>query len=196
MRTRAVRAVVGLMAVVLSAGCGVASSDGPQPLPSDLASLARPAVAPPLATTPAAPTTDVAVTWVRHRTLVLAHRAVVARGRQARLDAALEVLIGGPDRVEVNSGLTTLIPSDASMKADLKGHRATIGVHLAVQPPGNLGLAVGQVAVTALAIRGVRSVTFTVDGVAVHVPLPGGNESRGPVTARDYRGVVKTPHLG
>jgi hypothetical protein len=53
-----------------------------------------------------------------------------------------------------------------------------------------LPLAVGQIAVTALAVPRVRTVVFSVDGLPTSVPLPGGRGDASVVRLSDYRTVL------
>jgi spore germination protein GerM len=179
-RRFAVVAVVAIAASLLS-GCGVPSSDGPEPLSSDIDLLT------PLATPSEteASTVKVKVAWVSGKRLRLVNRSVVAQGRQGRVDSALTALVGGPDSSEQTKGFITLVPPDTLLDPDLAGRRATVDVTLATTP-ANQQLAVGQIAMTVLATPGVESVAFTVDGSRVSVPLPDGTRSDGPVTRHDY----------
>ena len=169
---------VGLVA----SGCGVPSSDGPEVLPSDIAAIG-PTTTNQVATDAAVP---VGVAWIRGKRLMVVDRLVAATGREERVKAALGALVGGPDAAEQQARLTTLVPPDAVLTAQLSGRRAVVNLALG-SGPVNQSLAVGQVALTTLSVRGVHSVVFTVDGTATSVPLPSGKESKGPVTARDYR---------
>lgn len=184
--------VVSTLAVSLTA-CGVSAGNGPQPIDSDIAELLKPKVTP----TPAETTKQrlLAVTWVRGEKLVRAVRLGVAETRQERLDAALQVLLSGPGPREQTKGLTTLLPPDVVARSEVKRGRAVIALELGGGvEPGGLSLAVGQVAVTALAVPRVRSVVFTVGGAPTAVPVP---RTRGPgrdtarvVRASDYRSVL------
>ena len=165
--------------------CGVPSTDGPQALPPDIAVI-RPA---PTDTSVIDATQTVGVAWIRGQRLIVIDRLVAAEARAELVNAALGVLVGGPNTVEREEGLTTLVPPDASLTAQLSGRRAVVELQLGLAPV-NQSLAVGQVALTALSVRGVRSVEFTVNGTPTSVPLPGGEESKGPVTARDYKDSV------
>ena len=180
---------VSAVAILAAAACGVPSSDGPQPLASDFDAIGpQPTVSE--SNTQSANTARVGVAWVHGKKLRLVDRSVVANSRQSRVDAALNALVGGPDASEQARGFTTSVPPDTVLRPNLVGRRAVVDVTLVSLPPANQPLAFGQVAVTVLNIRGVRSVTFTVDGSPVPVPLPNGSKSHGPVTKRDYRKVV------
>ena len=162
-------------------GCGVPSSDGPEPLSPDI-DLLGPLPTP---TETEAETVKVKVAWVLGKTLRPVDRAVVAEGRQGRVDSSLTALVGGPDSSEQSKGFTTLVPPDTILDPELDRHRATVDLTLATTPR-NQQLAIGQIALTVLAVRGVRSVRFTVAGSPVSVPLPDGSRSKGPVKRHDY----------
>jgi len=188
-------ASVGLVLVLplpLTA-CGVSSSDGPQPIDSDIAELLQPVETPTPAET--ALQQRLTVTWVRGDKLVRTVRLGVAESRQERLDAALDGLLSGPGPVEQTRGLTTLLPPDLLVDGEVRRNRVVVDIVLgAGLESSGLPLAVGQVAVTALAVPGVSSVAFTVDGSPTVVPVPS-NRRPGPDTARvvrmlDYRPVL------
>ena len=169
----------------LATGCGVPSSDGPQVLPSDVAALGPS----PADSAPANATVTVGVAWIQDRRLTVVNRLVAGDNRVGWVNAALGALVGGPNAVEQGAGLTTLVPPDAVLTAQLAGRRAVVNLDLG-SASVNQSMAVGQVALTTLSVRGVRSVLFTVNGVPTDVPLPGGKASNGPVTARDYRASI------
>jgi hypothetical protein len=177
--------VAALLAVSLT-GCGVPSSDGPEPLSPDI-DLLGPLPTP---TETEAETVEVKVAWVLGKDLGLVARSVVAEGRQGRVDSALTALVGGPDSSEQSKGFTTLVPPDTILDPELNRHRATVDLTLATTA-ANQQLAVGQIALTVLAIAGVRSVRFTVAGSPVAVPLPDGSRSKRPVRRHDYVKVLQ-----
>lgn len=182
--------VIVVAASVLS-GCAALTSDGPRPVDSDIAALLDPQLTPSVSG-PAAPQQKVAVAWVKGGQLELRDRVVSARTRQDELDAALLELVAGPDPLEGDRGLTTLVPPDVVLLGDVKRARAAIELALVTPPgPGTLPLVVGQIALTALSVSGVRSVVFTVDGVVTEVPLPDSGGLTRVVTARDYRDVLR-----
>ena len=174
---------------VLVAGCGVPATDGPQPVDSDIAQLLEPAPSPTATVT--AELRQITVTWVRGDSLARAQRAGSAETRQQRLDVALEMLLTGPRPAEQIKGSTTLLPPDLQLAGEVQKRRAVIEltVDTGLEPVG-LPLAVGQVAVTALAVPRVRSVVFSVDGVPTPVPLPNNRGDARVVRLSDYRGVL------
>jgi hypothetical protein len=184
-----------MLATLAVAGCSVPAGDTPRPVDSDIAALLEPEITPTPTPTETARERLLTATWVRGAKLVRVERLGVADTRQDQLDAALTVLLGGPLPVEQQQGFTTLLPPDVQVTGEVKRTRAVVAltVGTGLEPDG-LPLAVGQVAVTALSVAGVRSVVFTVDGVPTVVPLPG-DDGSGRDTARvvrlvDYRSVL------
>ena len=177
--------------MVLVAGCGVPASDGPKPVDSDIAQLLEPAPTP----TPTVTTEprQITVTWVRGDSLARVQRVGSAETRQQFLDVALAMLLDGPRSAEQIKGSTTLLPPDLQLTGEVQKRRAVIEltVDTALEPVG-LPLAVGQVAVTALAVPRVRSVVFSVDGVPTPVPLPNGRGDARIVRLSDYRGILSS----
>jgi len=171
---------VVLLALLLT-GCGVPAG-GPEPIPTDVAIVA------PRESPTTSPETGrmVGVSWVKGDRLTVVDRLVAALGREERVNAALALLLAGPDEEASRRGLTSAIPPGSSAFAELSGQRAVVEVDLGPAPI-NSTLAAGQIALTALSVPGVQSVVFTVDGVATDVPLPNGRDSNGPVTADDYQ---------
>lgn len=187
------RAGLALLVVLPLSACGVSEGDAPRPIDSDIAELLQPEEEP----TPVEATQQrlLMVTWVRGDKLVRAVRLGVADTRQERLDAALSALLGGPRPVEKTRGFTTLLPPDVVVAGEVKRARVFIEVEFGGGvETGGLPLAVGQVAVTALALPRVRSVLFTVDGTPTVVPVPSrrgsGKNTARVVRASDYRTVI------
>jgi spore germination protein GerM len=108
------------------------------------------------------------------------------------LDAALFELEVGPRPTEQRQGYRTLLPVDLVIEGELRGTRAAIDLKLTTPTEtGGVALAVGQIAVTALAVPHVRSVVFSVNGRRTKVEVPGRQRGVGVVRERDYRGVLK-----
>jgi spore germination protein GerM len=185
-------ALASVSTLVLTA-CGVPAGDGPQPVDTDIAQLLQPEATP--SSTATTKPRLLTVTWVRGDKLVRTARLGAAETRQERLDAAIHVLLDGPRPVDHTRGFTTLLPPDVQVTGDVKRGRVVIELTVpAGLEPGGLPLAVGQVAVTALAVPRVRTVVFTIDGETTAVPLPdrkgpGRNDAR-VVRASDYRSVL------
>jgi spore germination protein GerM len=177
---------VALLAVSMTA-CGVPPSDGAQPVESDIAALLSRGADTPTASTGQV---DAVVTWVSGDQLVTTTRQVSAETRQEQLDAALVALLAGPSTDEQQSGLTTLLPPDLEVDGVVEGGRVVLDLTAAsALEPGGVPLAVGQAALTALGVPGVRRVIFAVGGEPTPVPLPDGSTAR-VVRATDYRTVT------
>ena len=193
-RRGAVRTIAAALVLVFPLpACGVSVGDGPRPIDSDIAELLQPEEAP--TTSETDPQRVLTVTWVRGDKLKRAARLGVAETRQEQLDAALIALLGGPSPAERTRGFTTLLPPDVQVVGEVKRGRAVIALELgAGLEPGGLPLAVGQVALTALAVPRVRTVVFTVDGTRTSVPVPSargsGRETVRVVRESDYRTVL------
>ena len=189
------RRIVGLTAAVvalmLATACGVPPSDGARPVQSDIAGLLERDNGSPDAT--AIEDVRTPVVWVREDRLVPSVRFVPAGLPQEQLDAALAALLAGPKPEEQERGLATLLPPDLRIDAVVEGRRAVVDLGITTAPEaGRLPLAVGQVALTALGVPEVRSVTFLVDGDPTSVDLPGGGTAR-VVRLSDYADVVRPP---
>lgn len=187
-RFRAVVPVLVLLVAVTTA-CGVPPSDGAAPIAPDVANLLERGA--PGETDGTAGQVDAVVAWVRDDRLVTTIRQVAAETRQEQLDAALAALLAGPGPEEQQIGLTTLLPPDLVVDGVVEGARVVLDLTAAsTLEPGRVPLAVGQTALTALGVPGVRGVTFAVDGEATRVPVPGGGTTR-VVRATDYRDVTE-----
>ncbi len=182
-------AVALAASLALLAGCGVPVGDGPRPVDSDIAQLLVPEPTP--TATATAEQVKLTVTWVRGDSLARTQRVGVAETRQERLDVALGELLRGPRPAEQIKGFTTLLPPDVQVAGEVQRRRVLIEltVDTGIEPVG-LPLAVGQIAVTALAVPRVRTVVFSVDGVRTSVPLPGGRGDASVVRLSDYRTVL------
>jgi hypothetical protein len=170
--------------LVVTMGCGVPSSEAPEPLAPDLAAIGEV----PERVEPTTGVTRVGIAWIRGRKLQVVDRPVDAEGRLERVNVALDALVSGTLPVAEEAGLVSLVPSDAVLDAGLSGRRATVALDLGSGESDPL--AIGQVAMTVLAVKGVQSVEFTVNGRKTDVPLPSGEVSDGPVTVRDYADVL------
>ncbi len=194
MRGIGVRGSVGVVVVaalvVGLAGCAVPDGSEAHPVDSDIAGLLSPQATPsPVETLPPRP---VSVTWVRGNMLDRVGRFVPASSRSELLKAALFELEVGPRPTEQRQGYRTLLPVDLVIEGELRRTRASIDLKLTTPTEtGGVALAVGQIAVTALAVPHVRSVVFSVNGRRTKVEVPGRQRGVGVVRERDYRGVLK-----
>ena len=135
------------------------------------------------------------MTWVRGDKLVRAVRLGCCRDPAAASGCRVRGLPSGPRPLEQKRGLTTLLPPDLVVKGDVKRGRVVVDLEVgAGLEPTGLPLAVGQVAITALAVPRIRSVVFTLDGTPTAVPVPStrgtGRDTARVVRASDYRTVL------
>lgn len=177
--------VAALLGVSAVAGCGVPTTDGAQPLPTDLAELAPVQQEQGAVSTPTR-VTDLA--WVRHGRLRLSPRAVAASDASTQAAAALSAAIAGPTTEELSRGLATEIPPDLQASLALDGTEAVVDLRGPSDAVGggNVTLATAQLALAVLLVPGVDAVTFTVEGVPAEVPRADGRVRSGPVTLADY----------
>ncbi|MEV0002708.1 GerMN domain-containing protein [Micromonospora sp. NPDC050980] len=183
------RLVPALLAVVLLAGCGVPVDDEPR--------LVR---EPPgrFPTTPAGtPTADPdgragePFCFVRDGGLAVVKRRVDGL---PGVDAHLQHLLAGPDSAERRSGLATALPGTVAVAgATLAGSVATVDVREAGQDVGRNDevLAFGQIVCSLTQRPDVDSVAFRRDGQPLEVPRADGSVSALPLTAADYRPLMR-----
>jgi hypothetical protein len=174
-----------LAAAAVTSGCGVPSSDGPQPLPSELAELA-----PHLQESAAATAQNVLtqLAWVKGDAIRLSPRAVTADDVASQAAAALDAVIAGPSEAELARGLSTEVRPDLVASLVMEGGGAIVDLPFS---PGDVRLATAQLALAVLLVPGVESVTFTIDGVPADVPRADGKVRPGPVTLDDYASLVR-----
>jgi spore germination protein GerM len=182
---------LGLVVVLVVAGCGVPTQDSPVPirpeaLPSRLQETARPRdVSPPTA---GPGQVSVVVNFVRKDRLVRSVREVPNGPEQDRLAAIVAALIAGPTERERASGISSALPAGLQLTvAALHGNRAVIG--LTGETAGSAAenvLAVGQIVLSATAISAIKEVTFERDGLPVEALLADGALTTNPLTAADY----------
>jgi hypothetical protein len=173
--------------VVATSSCGVPATDGPQPLPSELAELA-----PQLqeSATPATRSVSTQLAWVKGDAIRLSQRTVTADDVASQAAAALDAVIAGPSDAELARGLSTEVRPDLVASLVLEGGSAIVDLQ-ASGGPGDARLATAQLALAVLLVPGVDSVTFTIDGVPADVPRADGKVGPGPVTLADYATMVR-----
>jgi len=184
MPSRASRHVVAalLVAALSLAGCGVRPEDRPQPIH----------------TTAPAPTEsdgDPHATGPRLTVFFVRDAALAAVQRPTDVltsAAALDLLVDGPTRVEVSSGIrTVLAPEIEGVNQEFGDGLATVSVTrgFAGLTGTNQLLAVAQVVWTLTDLASVTAVRFVVEGAPVEVPTDDGLTDR-PVVRDDYRSVA------
>lgn len=194
MTGRALRAIViaALAAVLVS--CGVPRSTEPQAVPEERVPyglLAPSPVAPPSPTTqePQVALTVPQVYYVESEELKPVPVPLEASGAEVVVRLLLERLAAGPAETERANGLDSALGFGLGLGlASLADGVATIELVGAIEPPSadRLPLAVGQIVLTATSVEGVDAVVLLRDGAPVNVPLPGGEQVVGPVTATPY----------
>ena len=187
---RVAGAAIGL--VVLVAGCGVATDDGPRALPrGDVPfELLAPSTTTVSSTTPVAVTTEVPVYLVGAGRLNVVRRLVES---PPSLFRAIESLLAGPTADEAGAGLRSAVTNQTRLLSvrvqsgvatiDLSGEFATIGGQEQI-------LALAQLVYTATAAQGVLGVRFSLDGKTVEVPRGDGTLSQEPLGPADYAGLA------
>jgi spore germination protein GerM len=196
-RHRAAVVAVALALAVLT-GCGVPTGGAPSTIaPEDVPyGLASPsptasATAPPEANAEAS-----RVHWLDATdTLVPRVREVSGTTRRDRLASLLDQLAAGPTKEERDQQLSTALPPELRLSVTgLESGTATIDLDaLGQAPAGTAGRrAVAQIVLTATSVPGVQAVLLEVAGQPIEAPLPGGELTAQPLTARDYT-VFATP---
>jgi hypothetical protein len=176
------RALVLLVAAVLMAGCGVR----PQDQPEQVITVAPPSVEAGADSRPVGP--RLTVFFVRDAVLAPVQRTTDA----ATTVAALDLLVEGPTRAEVGTGIrTALAPEVVGVEQPFPDRVATVAVTRGFTglTGGNQLLAVAQVVWTLTDLPTVAAVRFTVDGAPVEVPTDDGLTDL-PVDRDDYRTVT------
>lgn len=181
------RVVLVVLALVLTTtGCGVSAQEHPTPI-----AVARPAE-------PSEPAVErgaleVPVYFVRSADL----EPVTRSAREVSAQTAVDLLLAGPTRREVTSGVrTALAPqplavmSSSDAPAGTEPGTAVVAAtrDFATVSGSNQLLALAQVVWTLTELPGIERVVITVDGVPVEVPTDDGL-SRQPVTRSHYTSV-------
>ncbi len=190
------------LAVVLAA-CGEEPGDSPAPAVTETVTVtASPTVTPTVDTGPATPMT-VSLYFLRGEALGVAHRTVA--GSTMPATAAVNSLLGGPDKREKAAGLDTTIPEgttlngvtieDGTARVDLSDEYASGGGTLSMQAR------IAQVVYTLTQFRTVKRVEFLVDGEPVEALGGEGIVIDEPQRRAHWKGLlpaifVETPAVG
>jgi spore germination protein GerM len=192
-RTRPLRWVAALVAVISLASCGVAADDEPRAIqPEDVPSDLLDPDPPTSTTVSGSPTTSVTVyLLVRSGSttrLAPTEREVSDATSRGERIAALLLPTSAEEQEE---GLISSIPSDTVLlDTEIVEERDELVVNLSgalfdVQGP-ELANAFAQLVWTVTEIAGVRQVRFRVDGEDYRAPDAEGIEQEGAVTRADY----------
>ena len=192
------RALGALAFCLVVSGCGVPTGGAPRTIaPSDVPF----GLAQPRPTVSAAPSTEpvldpARVYLVDTDRLVGLPRETDGTDAPERLADLLQALAAGPTDVERDEQLSTALPPDVRLTVSrLVDGTATIDIGARAQAPSGLASrrAVAQVVLTATSVSGVDAVRLTFGGDPVEAPLPSGELTSEPLTARDYAGFLTAP---
>jgi spore germination protein GerM len=187
---RVVVALLTAVAVVVVAGCGVASQDAaertdPKEVPFGLLDRNRGAEV-----GDRSGDRDVVVFLTKDGRLV---RTVRSLAPPVTFDALLESLKQGPTRPELADGVRSAVPDDNTFEsAELSGGTALVdlGKPFTAASTEEQVLALAQIVFTLTARPGVGQVQFTLDDVAVEIPIGDGSVTTEPVSRDDYVGLA------
>ncbi len=177
-----------LVAVALLSGCGVPQDDGPRALAPEEVPFASPTDS-----APAEPAGDrqVSLGFVEDGSVVLRERTVEdPRSPQE----VLELLLAGPSQDESAAGLSSFLPSTLTVE-DVEVVDGTAVVTLDGPDDSEVlrlpPLAYAQIVATLTPER-VSGVRFRLDGRDLRVPREDSSLTTGPLSRRDYAGLLAT----
>ena len=191
LRLAAARAAA-LLGLLGTAACGVPTGGAPDPI---TASEVPHGLAAPLPSATAAPTAPAGL-GEPSLYLVAEDGALVPRGRPTAEGALIERLAGllaelatGPTAAELGDRLSTALrPATSLQVAAVSGGTVTVDLGGSADAPSGRQskTAVAQIVLTATSLPGVEQVLVTRAGEPVEAPLPSGELTSRPLTARDY----------
>ncbi|MGH2688862.1 MAG: GerMN domain-containing protein [Actinomycetota bacterium] len=191
---RPVALLLGLLLALLLVLLPAACSNGLHVLPPDELPPDLYAVTPSPAGDPA--TAPVHIFLVREGRLARVQRMDAGTG-ESPLEAAIRLLLEGPQPQEVANGLATAIPSGVGMvRASVDGPLATLNLtgEFEIGAEQHLvALRLAQVVFTATGIPGVERVRFLIDGERVEVVGADGEVRAGTVVRGDYASLEPPP---
>jgi spore germination protein GerM len=183
--------VVALTGLIVVAGCGVPRDDTPRAVPPGQVDPRLQAAPSPTGTPSATGSSAYDVAFVTpDDTLQLTRRAVAPGTPIQQVTQLLAALATGPDNTEHGRGLSTALPSDASLTLTALDHgEAVVALSGGTKDadPRRLPLSVAQVVLTLTSHPDVHAVRITSGGQPVEAPLPGGELVNRALTAKDYR---------
>ena len=188
-------ALAGALAgLVVLAGCGVPRDAAPRALPAgqvDPRLLAEPS---PTGTPKPTGRSAYEVAFVvGDDSLKLTRRPVAPGPAQQQVTQLLAALAAGPDDAEHAQGLSTALPSDATLRLTGLDHgEAAVEINGGAKDadPRRLPLSVAQVVLTVTSHPEVHAVRILSNGQPVEAPLPNGDIVHRALTARDYASLV------
>ncbi|MFG2052605.1 GerMN domain-containing protein [Micromonospora sp. NPDC048930] len=182
------RRLAPVLLVVLLGGCGVPVDDAPRPVSAPPGSFPT-AVG--TASTDPDGRVDETLCFVRGDGLEAVTRRVDG---VSGVDTHLQHLLAGPHDAERERGLATALPGTITVAgATAAGTVATVDVREAGEETGRSDevLAFGQIVCTLTQRADVDSVAFRRDGQPLEVPRADGSLSALPLTAADYRPLLR-----
>ncbi|WP_019872431.1 GerMN domain-containing protein [Salinispora oceanensis] len=168
--------------LVLLAGCGVPTDDGPRAVEAPYGPFPTPGTA---VSDPAGRFTE-ALYFVRDDRLVLVRRRL---DLLPTVNQHLQHLLAGPNEAERAEGLATALFGAVTVAGiRITGTRAEVHVPPVADGAGRSDevFAFGQIVCTLTARPEVDAVSFLRDGEPLGVPRADGSLSEGPLTAADY----------
>ncbi|MFR9777193.1 GerMN domain-containing protein [Micromonospora sp. MS34] len=182
------RHVASVLLVALLSGCGVPVDATPRSVSAPPGTFPTPAAT---ATTESDGRVDETLCFVRDNGLEAVTRRVDG---VSGVDTQLQHLLTGPDDTERERGLATALPGTVTVAgASATGTVAMIDVREAGEETGRSDevLAFGQIVCTLTHRADVDSVAFRRDGQPLEVPRADGSLSSLPLTAADYRPLLR-----
>lgn len=177
---------LALVALVVLAGCGVASQDSaektdPQQVPFGLLDRNRGAEE-----SGRSGDRDAVVFLTGNGRLV---RTIRSLAPPVTLDGLLDALKQGPTRAELEDGVGSAVPDDNTFEsAALVGGTALVDLGNPFTAPSNADqvLALAQIVFTLTGRPGVGQVQFTLQDATIETPRADGTVTTGPVSRDDY----------
>ena len=165
-------------------GCGFPAQDDPE----RIADQELPAALRPGATMPVNRTEGselVAVWFVSDRNLDRRQHFIA---RPVSIELLIDELVAGPPEAEQTAGLRSALPDGTVIGATLERGNVVVELDAAFRDvsPEDQVLAVGQLVLTLTDFRGVGSVTLSIAGEEIAVPVPAGETSDPPLVREQY----------
>jgi spore germination protein GerM len=119
--------------------------------------------------------------------------AVDGTETESAVTAVLKALAGGPSDDYRAEGLASALGPDVGLRLlGVVDRTAQIEIVPSARNPtaDRLPLAVGQIVLSATSVDGVDQVTLEENGQPLSAPLPGGEQTAGPLTPDDYTALL------
>ncbi len=176
--------LLALGLLIGAASCSLSDDKHPRALPNDALSILDSDAT--TTTTPSGTNpNEVDLYFLRDDHLVA---ATTTTSETPTADAVLRLLLAGPSELDVDPGLSTLIPANVKLLHAVRGADGVLNVDLGPQISLITGngakAAYAQMVLTASKL-GFDQVSFSTDGVPIQAPTDEGNKSV--VRASDYK---------